>query len=268
MIRLVCIDVDGTIVGTGGVVHGAVWRAVDEARERGLRLAICSGRPGFGLAREYATRLDPTGWHSFQNGASVMHLPSGGSRSHALPAALLASLVARSRADDLLLELYSDLSYAVEQDSPLSRAHARLMGVPFHVRAFEAIEGTVVRAQWIFEDDRPLPLEAHEATQLDVSPSTSPAMPGITFVSLTPAGIDKATAVRTIAAQYSLALDEVMYVGDGRNDVTAMRAAGMAVAMANAEPEALAVADRVVGHVDDGGLADALRLAMQEGDDH
>jgi len=265
MIRLICIDVDGTIVGTGGAVHDAVWPAVDEARARGLRLAICSGRPGFGLARDYAARLDPAGWHSFQNGASVMQLPSGGSRSHALPPALLESLVARSRARGLLLELYSDLSYAVEQDSPLARAHARLLGVPFHARAFDSLDGAVVRAQWILEGDQPLPLEPREAAQLDVSPSASPAMPGITFVSLTPSGIDKAWAVRTIAAQYAIALDEVMYVGDGRNDVTAMRVAGLAIAMANSEPEALAVADRVVGDVDEGGLADALRLAV---DDH
>jgi hydroxymethylpyrimidine pyrophosphatase-like HAD family hydrolase len=52
-----------------------------------------------------------------------------------------------------------------------------------------------------------------------------------------------------------------MFVGDGGNDLAAMRVVGTAVAMANAEPEILAMADHVVDHVDAGGAVQALRMA-------
>ncbi|NJD09330.1 MAG: Cof-type HAD-IIB family hydrolase, partial [Gemmatimonadetes bacterium] len=71
-VGLVCIDVDGTLVGSGGEVHPAVWTAAAGALAAGIRLALCSGRPAFGVTRELALRLDPKGWHCFQNGASVV----------------------------------------------------------------------------------------------------------------------------------------------------------------------------------------------------
>ena len=53
-----------------------------------------------------------------------------------------------------------------------------------------------------------------------------------------------------------------MYVGDGFNDTPAMRIVGRAIAMGNAEHVARGVAHEVVGSVDEGGLADALELAI------
>ncbi len=54
-----------------------------------------------------------------------------------------------------------------------------------------------------------------------------------------------------------------MFVGDAWNDLPALQLVGHPVAMANAEPEAIAIARHVVGHVDDGGLAEALDLAVR-----
>src|SRR5882724_4281648 len=91
MIRLVGIDVDGTLVGTGGFVHPSVWEAAKRACERGIHLALCSGRPAFGVALEYARRLEAGGWHIFQNGASIVNLATTRSSPLGIP-----SPVARS----------------------------------------------------------------------------------------------------------------------------------------------------------------------------
>lgn len=147
MVGLVCIDVDGTLVGTGGVVHERVWAAAERVRARGIRLAVCSGRPAFGLARGYAERLDGDAWHVFQNGASVVHLPSGDSRSRPLPSDAVAELVARSRATGRPLELYTDTDYAVESKAPRAPRHAALLGVPYRPRDFGSLDGAVVRGQ-------------------------------------------------------------------------------------------------------------------------
>ena len=105
MVRLVCIDVDGTLVGTGGTVLAATWAAAERARAAGIHLAICSGRPAFGLARGYAERLDPAGWHVFQNGASIVQLAERRSLSTSLPRELVDHLIGRARVTGWTLEL-------------------------------------------------------------------------------------------------------------------------------------------------------------------
>ena len=173
-------------------------------------------------------------------------------------------LVRRARAsgDARLLELYTDTEYATESTSHRARAHAALLGVPFRPRSLDSLAGPIVRAQWLVSRAEAEVVAAESHPGLEVSPSSSPVMPDTCFVNMTLAGVDKATAVRALAAEYDLTLAQVMFVGDGRNDASAMEIVGSPVAMANAEPEARAAAARMVGHVDDGGLAEALDLAV------
>jgi hypothetical protein len=257
-IKLVCIDVDGTLVGTSGQVVDRVWRSIDSARAAGLRVALCSGRPAFGITREYADRVAANGWHVFQNGASILRPSTGESFSTPLAPDVVRALRARSARTGRILELYTDSAYAVESMHDRARRHAALLGLPFAPRPFDSLTGPIVRAEWL----APLGTldailrEPHEGFRM--SPSTSPIMADTGFVNLTAPGVDKASAVRTLARIHGCALSEVMFVGDGLNDVEAMRIVGWPVAMANADPAVRAVARRHVGHVDEGGLAEAL----------
>lgn len=262
-IRLVCIDIDGTLVGSRGAVPAAVWGAAERLRSQGVRVSICSGRPALGLAVDYARRLDATGWHSFQNGASVLHFGTAESRSAHLPADVVTRLIALARERGRMLELYSDNAYAIEADGPRAVAHAALLGVPFTPRPFETLGDPVVRAQWMVSFDETAAVLAEPYPNLEVAPSTSPVMPDTQFISLTRAGIDKGYAVRLIADAYAIDLAQVMFVGDSANDLPAMRIVGVPVAMANSERHVLEVAQRTVGHVDAGGLAEALAWASK-----
>lgn len=263
MIDLVCVDVDGTLVGSSGDVLPAVWEAVDRVRAAGKRLVICSGRPAFGLTRALAERLDPEGWHVFQNGASIVHLPDGRTRSGCIPRDAVGRLVARARETGRILELYADFDYVVESENDRAVRHARLLGVPFRARDLLSLEGVIVRAQWLLSaSEEPAVLaEAHEG--LALAPSTSPVMPDTAFVSITRTGLSKAAAVRTVAAEYGVPLERVMMVGDGANDVEVMGIVGHPVAMGNANPEVSSLARHHVPHVDRGGLAGALDLAAR-----
>lgn len=263
MLGLICVDVDGTLVGESGRVREDVWAAAERVRAAGVRLAVCSGRPAFGETLAYAERLDPAGWHVFQNGASVLHLPSGGSRSHALPADAVARLTARARETGRPLELYTDSDYSVESTDERAERHAGLLGVPFRPRPLESLRGPIVRAQWLLSHDEAPAVLAEPHAGVTLSPSLSPVMPDTTFISVLLPGVDKAGGVRTVAREYGVPLERVMMVGDGVNDLRAMREVGIAVAMANSEPEVFEVARRRVGHVDDGGLIEAFELALE-----
>lgn len=262
-IRLVCLDVDGTMMGASLQVHPAVTAAMARARDAGIRLAVCSGRPGFGVTRDLAAAVDPAGLHCFQNGASVIDFGSGRSLSSALEPAAVQMLVARARGAGRLLELYTDEGYAAECDDERLRRHAALLGLDFAPRGFDTLTGTCVRAQWLLPHAETPAVLAESYPGLEVSPSLAPSMPDTTFVSITRAGVNKGSAVRTIADSYGVALENVMYVGDGFNDAPAMRLVGWPVAVEHSEPEARALARTFIPGPDEAGVAMALDMARE-----
>ncbi|HEY6640732.1 HAD-IIB family hydrolase [Povalibacter sp.] len=260
--KLIGIDVDGTLVGASGLVPEAVWQAADRARAAGIHLVLCSGRAAFGAALDYARRLDPAGWHAFQNGASVLDLASGHSRSVHLPDASLRRLITQARRTGEILELYGDREYAIESTAQRAREHAALLGVPFNARPFESLGGEIVRGQWLVELSGAEKFLQDTDPELEVAVSSSPLMPDTAFVGMTRAGVSKGSAMRAIAAEYGVDLRDTMYVGDADNDLPALKVVGHPLAMGNASPAVLAVATTVVGHVDAGGLAEALQWAI------
>jgi hydroxymethylpyrimidine pyrophosphatase-like HAD family hydrolase len=226
-------------------------------------LALCSGRPAFGVALDYARRLDPRGWHVFQNGASIVHLGSGRSLSVTIPPAPIRTLIDEARRSGRVLELYGDSDYVTESTSAWAREHAELLGIPFAPRVFEALGAGIVRAQWLVSPEDAPAMMRSAPPQLEVAQSTSPIMPNTRFVGLTREGVSKGSAMRTIATEYGLGLEQVMYVGDAGNDLSALRVVGVPVAMANADPAVLAVAKHVAGDVEQGGIVAAFELAIR-----
>jgi hydroxymethylpyrimidine pyrophosphatase-like HAD family hydrolase len=285
-IRLIGIDVDGTMVGTGGIVHPDVWEAVKRASECGIHLALCSGRPAFGLALEYARRLEADGWHVFQNGASIVNLattqspplgipslaarspplgiPSLAARSRSVPIPVpwVKTLIERARETRETLELYSDTTFVAESTSDWAREHAELLGVAFKPQPFESLTQPIVRAQWLLSLTRATQFTAMAHPGLEVAQSTSPLMPDTQFVGLTREGVTKGSAMRSLAEEYGVSLADVMYVGDSGNDLSALQIVGHPIAMGNADPAVIRAAKHTVDHVDRGGLARALEMAI------
>lgn len=262
-IALVGIDVDGTLVGSSGEVPEHVWEAAAQARRQGVHLALCSGRPAFGTAREYARRLEADGWHVFQNGASVVHLASQETRSTRLPRDQVERLIQRAREGDEVLELYGDSSYVAESTHAWACEHAKLLGVPFAPRRFETLQEPVVRAQWLLTAQRAAEFKALPHPGLELAQSSSPLMPQTQFVGLTRAGVSKGVALQSVARQYGIPLRAVMYVGDSGNDLSALQIVGWPVAMGNADAAVRTVARHTVGHVDEGAVAQALEMAVK-----
>ncbi len=79
---------------------------------------------------------------------------------------------------------------------------------------------------------------------------------------IAPAGVTKWSAVETLARDWGIGPQAICAVGDDRNDVPMVAAAGLGIAMGNAAAEVQAVADRVVGRHDDDGLVDVANLLL------
>lgn len=266
MIPLICIDVDGTLVGSSGVVTDAVWHAVDRALGRGQHLALSTARGAFASSWAMAQRLDPSGWHVFHAGGATVHTGTGEIRGHALSEQQVdtARRVASERR--WVLELYSPDDYAVESTTELAVDHAALIGVPFRatkLTTFVDAHQPIVRAQFVVpESDIPAVRTALEGADLSITSATSPIMPGAAFVSATKTGITKASGISQICHDLDITIDQVMMVGDGLNDLPAIEAVGHPVAMGNAAPEVKELARHHVAPVHEDGVAEALDLSV------
>ncbi|MGH3742143.1 MAG: HAD family hydrolase, partial [Micromonosporaceae bacterium] len=78
---------------------------------------------------------------------------------------------------------------------------------------------------------------------------------GMDFVELCPPGVTKAAGLALVADALGIDAAHVLVFGDMPNDVPMFAWAGRGVAVANAHPEVLAVADEVAGSNDDDGVA-------------
>jgi len=75
------------------------------------------------------------------------------------------------------------------------------------------------------------------------------------WLDLSPVGVSKASGVELVADKLGVAREDVLAVGDGRNDIEMLRWAGRGVAMAQAVEEVRAAADAVTGTVYEDGAA-------------
>jgi Cof subfamily protein (haloacid dehalogenase superfamily) len=262
MIRLLLIDVDGTLIGPAGVPD-RVWDSAARARAAGVHLGICTGRSGAGRAMEYARRLDGEGLHVFDGGAVVMRGDGQVALAEELPRPLYEEMVELARRHALDLETYTAAGgFFVARQTPPVVAHQRGLGREAIAGDLLGVAGPIVRVQFVVS---PGPdwgacratIAAHR--EIDLHEASSPILPELIFATVTRRGISKVSGARRVADALGLAgLAEVAMVGDADNDLELIRAAGLGVAMGNAPPHVQEAADRVVARVEEGGLADLM----------
>ncbi len=265
MIPFLILDVDGTLVDSTGNVQPCVWEAIEEARGAGIRIALCTGRPGLGVALKIAQRVGPNNPHIFQNGAHLAYCNGENLQVRALREANAMSLIDHAREIGAVLELYTPSNLFVERRTPMSEAHAKTIGVSAIVRDLSdvAAHEPVVRAQWVVEDDLLAAVLGFELDGVQTSHATSPVLPSAHFVSVTRAGVDKGSAVRELAKTLNLNLANVMAVGDSQGDRSMLEAVGHPVVMANADPDLVARFELRAGDVESCGVVEAIELARE-----
>jgi Cof subfamily protein (haloacid dehalogenase superfamily) len=79
---------------------------------------------------------------------------------------------------------------------------------------------------------------------------------------IAPAGVTKWSGIERLAREWAIADAEICAVGDDVNDIPMIRAAGLGVAMGNAQEEVKAAADRIAPCHDEDGLAEVVKWLL------
>jgi len=78
-------------------------------------------------------------------------------------------------------------------------------------------------------------------------------------IEINPLGISKATALMEVCKMKGYDMSEVVSVGDSLNDIAAIRASGLGVAMGNAQEEVKLAANAVTGSNQENGVAQVIQ---------
>jgi hydroxymethylpyrimidine pyrophosphatase-like HAD family hydrolase len=118
----------------------------------------------------------------------------------------------------------------------------------------EPVAKVLARCEGVGSDE--LLRRALPAVDESVASLTHSSIDGLLEISAV--GVTKATTLARLLADRGLGADDVLAFGDMPNDLEMLAWAGHGVAVANAHPDVLAVADEVTASNDDDGVAEVL----------
>ncbi|NJK65083.1 MAG: HAD family phosphatase [Synechococcaceae cyanobacterium SM2_3_1] len=260
-IRLLVLDIDGTISGESNQITPAVLETLNRVRHQGIDVAIATGRM-YRSAVRFHQEIQASMPLSTYQGALIRQPEDGQTHRHWLVDTVLAQKLLDAYADyPLAIHIYIDDQLYVKEMNPLSQAYAERSQVPAQLfsqypdpQSFRATKILAMTEDTDLIDELTIIIQAQfPADQLYFTRSTP------TFLEATHAAVNKGSAVKYLAeGMLGLTADQVMTIGDSDNDIEMLQYAGIGVAMGNAKPEIKAIADWIAPSVEEDGVVAAI----------
>ena len=267
-IRLVALDLDGTVFNDKKEITPRTLAAIRNAVARGVAVLPATGRTASGIPAAF-TSIPGVRYALTSNGASVVDLQTG-QQLVKQPFATADAL----KIYDILARDGGMMSIFIGGKSYTTRENAahHMDVVPENLREY-------FRTTRVEVEDMPATLQAHahevekysmlyhnEAERDAAWRAVQQACPGMELTSSLPGnmeinapGVTKGSGLLALAAHLGLRREQTMAVGDSGNDRAMIEAAGLGVAMGNATEAPKNVADYVTDDVDHDGIMNALK---------
>ena len=262
---LVALDIDGTLLkwveGLGttyeqvpDVTHDAVRRAYDA----GAHIVLASGRSPHGMTRiadllglpsEGGDRL----WVVASNGAVLFRYPPlEVVHEEVFDARPAVEAVLRERPGALVAVEERGVGYRVNRPFPDGELSGELIPTEVADLVADHVSRVIIRDPDATADDF-----VELGARLGLH-GTDYVVGWTAWLDLSPVGVSKASGLELVAEKIGVAREDVLAIGDGRNDIEMLRWAGRGVAMGQSVEEVRAAADHVTGTVYDDGVVSEL----------
>ncbi|WP_024406703.1 sugar-phosphatase [Streptococcus suis] len=262
-IKLVAIDIDGTLLNSQHQITAEVHSAIQEAKKAGVKIVIATGRPISGVQAilEELNLTEAGDYVITFNGGLVQDAATG------------EDIVK----DTLTYEDYLDIESA-----------ARKLKLPMHASTKEGIytanrnigkytiyESTLVSAPIFYRTPEEMAdkeiIKTMMVDEPEILDAAIPLLPtSLTekynvaksapfYLEITPKTVNKGQAIIHLSEKLGLTMDQTMAIGDQENDRPMLEVVGNPVVMENGNPELKKIAKYITKSNDESGVAHALR---------
>jgi len=264
-IRLLALDIDGTIAGKSNDIREPVLGAIRAAQKKGVQVAIVTGRM-FRSALRFHQQVKSTLPLVAYQGAWVQTPGTEKPDRHwSVPKEQVLSLLdyfEQPHLRSLLsVHFYINDELYVREITPETKAYAERSGIqPIAVGDLRRTLSTEPTKVLALSDDIDLIDHLLGSLQAQYTPAELYLTKSVaTFFEATNPAVNKGAAVRYLAEDLlGLKAENVMAIGDNFNDVEMIEYAGVGVAMGNAPEAVQAIASWVAPTVEMDGAAAAI----------
>lgn len=265
-IRLIALDMDGTLMNSEGRVSPGNLQAIERATACGIQVLIATGRI-YGAAQLFHAQTGITLPMMCANGAVIYNQNGDALYKTNMHASSVLQAIDMAEQQDFYYHLFYDKALLIRSaDGPAAAYLRRNQAMPQQDRMDirqpdlkgmrqAAQDGVQKMGIYSYDAARLQALRERIAQLSDMEVSSS----WPTNIELTLRGVDKGTALAWYCRSMGISPDHAMAMGDNENDLSMLQTAHYSVAMGNATDAALSAARYVTAHHDHDGVALAIR---------
>ncbi|WP_026582188.1 Cof-type HAD-IIB family hydrolase [Bacillus sp. J33] len=236
-IKLIALDMDGTLLNSDGEIPDENRQAIREAKEKGIEVILSTGRSRL-TARDHADSLELNSYLITVNGSEIFG-PEG-------------KLISRTPVDSKVMEWMWNLSQTHKTHfwaTSCDRVWRNEMPDNMH-------EHEWLKFGFDITDDEIRDIihkELQSKGNLEITNSS------LTNIEVNALGINKAKGIQQVTEILGISMENVMAMGDSLNDIAMIEESGWGVAMGNAQDIVKETANAVTASNDEAGVAQAIR---------
>ena len=260
--KLLALDIDDTMLNRKKELTPATKAALMQAQDKGVKLVVASGRLPYGV-RPFAKALDVFrygGYYMGFNGGAILNCRDELISSTFLESKYIKPVYDILRPTNVTAMVHKgDIIYADSKVNPYTHIESDVIGLPLNV--VDDLPGFIdwpIHKYLIAGD----PDELSELKQRLISALGNEVdiyLSAPWFLEVMPKCVNKGEGLKAICADAGIDISEAVAFGDSYNDIFMLKAAGVGVAMGNADDEIKAAADMVTDDCDHDGVVSALK---------
>lgn len=260
--KLIVLDLDGTLTNSKKEITPRNLETLIRAQEQGVRLVLASGRPTYGIVplAEQLRMAQFGGYILSYNGGEIIDWKTKKMMyENVLPNEVIPHLYECASKYKLPLLSYDEAEIVTEypeDEYVLKEAFLNKMAVRKASAFLEEITLPLPKCLIVGDPDLLIQVESELCIELQGRINVFRSEPY--FLELVPQGIDKAMSLDVLIKELGLSREELIAIGDGYNDLSMIRFAGMGIAMANAQEPVKKAADYITLSNEEDGVAEAI----------
>ncbi|WP_072549981.1 MULTISPECIES: sugar-phosphatase [Candidatus Fukatsuia] len=262
-IKLIAIDMDGTLLDPHHTITPAVKQAIKKAQQKGIYVVLATGRSYIGV-QKHLCELEMNNGHNYcvtSNGALVQKAATGECISQetlSFEDYLYFEGLARELGVHFHAVDFNSLYTANTDISKYTVHEVSLTGIPLKYCSVNDMDTRSRFPKVMMVDEPELLDRAIARIPAEVSERFTLMKSADHFLEILHKGANKGLGVQVLAEYLGIAQEDVMALGDQANDAAMIEYAGIGIAMGNAIPELKKIAQHITLSNAEDGVAYAI----------